>query len=427
MKTRTKVILAILILFVFDSCKKPKSVEQQVVPISPSELTVTLVSTTQASLNWIDKSTNEAGFKVERKTGNGTFGVIATTSADITTINDAGLTPNTTYTYRVYSFNNTGKSLSYTNEVTITTISLATVTTIPISDTTGVSAVSGGNITSDGGSAITARGVVWGTSPAPTVSLTTKTTDGSGSGQFSSRIEGLSKSTKYYVRAYATNAAGTAYGNELSFTTNGIELHFGLVLYYPFSGNLGDSSGNLRNGVLNGPIFTTDKNNLPNAALEFKGNSWVSIPNIPISGTNSRSISFWVNFSSIASSGVSNTIFSFGSPLRSLAFNLRLQDGKFNLMGYDNDYANLLSSPLTANIWYHVVITYENGVLKYYLGAKQIETFQTNPQLSTSGNFNYLGKSNHLGWEYYFNGYLDDFRVYNRVLSLEEITFLSKK
>ncbi len=208
-----------LILLVFDSCKKPKSSEPQVVPISPSELTATLVSNTQVTLNWIDKSTNEAGFKVERKTGNGTFGVIATTNADITTINDAGLTPNTTYTYRVYSFNNTGKSLSYTNEVTITTISLATLTTTAISDTTGVSAVSGGNITSDGGSAITARGVVWGTSPAPTVSLTTKTTDGSGSGQFLSKLIDLSVNTTYYVRAYATSNAGTSYGNELIFKT----------------------------------------------------------------------------------------------------------------------------------------------------------------------------------------------------------------
>ena len=271
MKAYTNVILMVLFILTLNACKKPLSEEQEVVPIPPTDLTVTLVSNTQVTLNWVDKSTNEAGFKVERKTGNGTFGVIATTGADITTINDAGLTPNTTYTYRVYSFNNTGKSLSYTNEVTITTISLATITTTAISDTTGVSAVSGGNITSDGGSAITARGIVWGTSPAPTVSLTTKTTDGSGSGQFSSRLEGLSKSTKYYARAYATNAVGTAYGNELSFTTNTVDINSGLVAYYPFNGNANDESGNGNNGTVFGATLGLDRFGNTNKAYDFNG------------------------------------------------------------------------------------------------------------------------------------------------------------
>lgn len=212
-------ILGLLITLFTISCKKPKSSVSEVLPVSPSELTVTLVSNTQATLNWIDKSTNEAGFKVERRTGNGTFGVIATTASDITTINDAGLTPNTTYTYRVYSFNNTGKSLSYTNEVTITTFTLPTVTTTAISDTTGISAVSGGNVTNDGGSPVTARGIVWGTNPAPTVALTTKTTDGSGAGQFNSKLNDLKINTIYYVRAYATSNVGTSYGNEIVFTT----------------------------------------------------------------------------------------------------------------------------------------------------------------------------------------------------------------
>jgi hypothetical protein len=280
-----------------------------------------LVSNTQATLNWTDKSTNEAGFKVERKTGNGTFGVIATTSSDITTINDAGLTPNTTYTYRVYSFNNTGKSISYTNEVTITTYTLPTVTTTAISDTTGISAVSGGNVTNDGGSPVTARGIVWGTNPSPTVALTTKTTDGTGVGQFTSKIDGLTKSTKYYIRAYATNAAGTAYGNELSFTTLSVDLTTGLVAYYPFTGNLIDISGNSRNGISNGATYSIDRKNNSNASLELKNNNWVELPPMPISGFSNRSISFWVKYNSIQNIGVSNNIFSFGTPSKSNSFN----------------------------------------------------------------------------------------------------------
>jgi uncharacterized protein (TIGR02145 family) len=95
----------------------------------------------------------------------------------------------------------------------------ATLTTTSIGSITATGASSGGNITVDGGASITARGVVWSTSTGPTVSLSTKTTDGTGTGTFTSTISGLSAGTTYFARAYATNSAGTAYGNEVTFTT----------------------------------------------------------------------------------------------------------------------------------------------------------------------------------------------------------------
>lgn len=96
-----------------------------------------------------------------------------------------------------------------------------TLTTTVVSSIATVTAVSGGTISSDGGAAITARGVCWSTSSNPTITLSTKTTDGSGTGVFPSNISGLIPNTTYYVRAYASNSVGTAYGNELSFTTSG--------------------------------------------------------------------------------------------------------------------------------------------------------------------------------------------------------------
>ncbi len=99
------------------------------------------------------------------------------------------------------------------------------INTTAVLSTTAVSAITtstascGGNITSNGGGAVTARGVCWATTPTPTADLTTKTTDGTGSGAFTSSITGLMFGTTYYVRAYATNSAGTAYGNQYSFTT----------------------------------------------------------------------------------------------------------------------------------------------------------------------------------------------------------------
>lgn len=96
--------------------------------------------------------------------------------------------------------------------------SAATVTTSTVSDITTNSASCGGDVTDDGGATVTARGVCWSTSHNPTVS-DSHTTDGNGTGGFSSSITGLSASTTYYVRAYATNSEGTAYGTEQSFTT----------------------------------------------------------------------------------------------------------------------------------------------------------------------------------------------------------------
>ncbi|HNW53550.1 MAG TPA: hypothetical protein PKN21_04725, partial [Bacteroidales bacterium] len=94
-----------------------------------------------------------------------------------------------------------------------------TVSTTSVSSITGSSAASGGNISADGGSAVTARGVCWNTSGTPTIS-NSHTSDGSGTGTFSSSITSLSAGTTYYVRAYATNANGTAYGAQVSFTTS---------------------------------------------------------------------------------------------------------------------------------------------------------------------------------------------------------------
>ena len=132
-----------------------------------------------------------------------------------------GLTPNTLYHVRAYATNKVGTA--YGNDVTFTTtpIVLATLTTTEVSSITLTTAVSGGNVTADGGGAVTARGVCWATTTAPTIT-NSLTTDGTGSGSFTSNLAALLPATTYYIRAYATNSAGTAYGNEISFTTASI-------------------------------------------------------------------------------------------------------------------------------------------------------------------------------------------------------------
>lgn len=141
-----------------------------------------------------------------------------TSSAAAFTVNLTGLSFATKYYVRAYATIN-GSGTIYGEEYSFTTLPvLPTVTTADITTIKGTSAVGGGNVTNTGGATVTARGVVFGINPSPTVSGS-KTTDGTGSGAFVSNLTGLKGLTKYYVRAYATNSVGTAYGPEVSFTT----------------------------------------------------------------------------------------------------------------------------------------------------------------------------------------------------------------
>jgi len=142
------------------------------------------------------------------------------TGTGIFTSNLTELAVNTTYYVRAYATNTNGTV--YGSEFNFTTDDgLPTVTTIEISNITSTSAQSGGNITDDGGFAITTRGVCWSTSQNPNIN-DNKTTDGTGTGSFTSNLTGLDISTTYYLKSYASNSVGTSYGNEITFTTKDI-------------------------------------------------------------------------------------------------------------------------------------------------------------------------------------------------------------
>jgi len=143
------------------------------------------------------------------------------TSATAVSAALTGLQSNTTYHYRIKATN--AVNVTYSSDITFTTsISAPQLTTTAISAILAFTATSGGNVTYDGGAAVTARGICYSTSSTPTTANTTIPT-GTGTGTFVSNMTGLTKATTYYVRAYATNSAGTTYGNELSFTTqNGV-------------------------------------------------------------------------------------------------------------------------------------------------------------------------------------------------------------
>ena len=118
-------LFALTFSFLFFACQKSDDGNGNstvtAVPLPPIDLISNAVSATQINLSWTDKSTNEDGFNIQRKSGIGIFTDIATVGKDVTNYSDNGLTSETTYIYRVYSFNNVGNSPTYSNELSITT------------------------------------------------------------------------------------------------------------------------------------------------------------------------------------------------------------------------------------------------------------------------------------------------------------------
>jgi len=142
--------------------------------------------------------------------------IVTGTSVTAVSADISGLSNGTTYHFRLLAENQDGTS--YGNDISFTTHSLATVTTDAITEITSSSATSGGYVSSNGGSAVTDRGVCWSTSQNPSINDFYES-KGSGVGTFTHELTGLSDNTDYYVRAYAINSVGTAYGNQQTFTT----------------------------------------------------------------------------------------------------------------------------------------------------------------------------------------------------------------
>ena len=204
------------------------------------------------------------------------------------------LVPNTLYYVRAYATNNAGTG--YGNEVSFTTnpVVPATLTTTAVSSVTSTSASSGGNITDDGDGAISARGICWATTPAPTIS-DSKTSNGTGTGSFTSNLTGLLPGTSYHVRAYATNNAGTAYGNDLTFTTDAIIPTIITAAAYNITRTTATSGGNITS---NG-----------GTAITVSGVCWGTSHNPSIAGSHTNDGTLSGNFTSILTSLVPNTLY----------------------------------------------------------------------------------------------------------------------
>ena len=179
------------------------------------------------------------------------------TGGGIFTSNITGLTAGATYYLRAYATNSVGTA--YGNEVSFTATAnaiLPTVTTSNLSNLTFTEATLGGNVSAYGSSAVTARGICWSTSPNPTIN-DKHTNNGIGTGSFTSSITGLTAGTTYYVRAYATNSDGTAYGNQITLSLSSINNATNAYFSVSAANKVYFSPGNLQWSAKNGGSTAT--------------------------------------------------------------------------------------------------------------------------------------------------------------------------
>ncbi len=217
--------------------------------------------------------------------------------------NLTGLTAATTYFVRAYATSESGEtvygsSLSFTTQPPVVPV----LTTTAASNILSNRATSGGNITDSGGVSVTNRGVCWSTNPNPTTANST-TSNGSGNGNYISLMNGLTPSTTYYVRAYATNSVGTGYGNQIQFTTaaptpvivtNPASLDFGGVVVNTSSPNLTYTLSASVLSPANGNITITAP-----AGYQISlsaGSGFASTLNVPYTGSALAATTIYVRF-----------------------------------------------------------------------------------------------------------------------------------
>jgi uncharacterized protein (TIGR02145 family) len=213
---------AITLVVLGEACKKDnKATVPVLTTTAPTGVTATSAATggditstggstiSQSGICWAFQDNPTVGDSLisSGQTGTGVF-----------TVSMTNLNANTTYYVRAFAINNLGTAYGIIDSFT-TSPGLATVVTTAVSNIVPLTAYSGGSVTNNGGSSVTARGICWSTSANPTIS-NLKTSDSTGIGSFTDSLTDLASQTVYYVRAYATNSSGTAYGNQITFTSS---------------------------------------------------------------------------------------------------------------------------------------------------------------------------------------------------------------
>lgn len=294
-----------------------------------------------------------------------------------------------------------------------------TVVTGTVTNITSSTAIFNGEVTDDGGADIISKGFVYSKNSNPSIeneySIIVVIDNDS---VFSSSVNNLESNTIYYVKAFAENSAGISYGTEKSFTTSTTST--GLVAYYPFNNNVLDDSGNENHGTINGATLTTDRFGNENSAYNFDGeDDFIFIPysgDFNIEPTSQLTLVAWVNPSvhnishHIITKAPSNTEWDYG---------LTIDNNNLYLFGHHSQHEAYSKSTAELNSWHQVVGVYDNTNWKIYIDGV-LETENSASYITQSSGGIAIGRKGEtmLG---YFNGSIDDIRIYNRTLSSSEV------
>lgn len=357
-----------------------------------------------------------------------------------------GLQPNTTYHLRAYAENSVGLVYSG-NEITFTTHDtpvLASVSTGEVSNVSDVSATVGGSISNLGNvEKLTAYGHVWSTSASQAVVGMGESTNYGALSEvrtFNSVLSDLKEKTTYYVRAYATNEMGTAYGDIVEFTTEKTpvkDVTSGLYAYYTFEDNTKNVvEGGYNATAINGPTYVESVNGTKAIKFSTMDNSYITVPEPMIDG-GTFTVSFWVK-------GLSDGHIYHVPSTRGYngsSFNLTVKNGSisYDLTGYgcrnNGDGGNNFAHPaLNVSEWVMVTLTSyntssSNADVKLYINGEFVDVFKgvlDNYGVKNQGmKFVLGGKLND-----YFNALnltVDNLRIYNtRALSDAEVEQIYK-
>ncbi len=353
------------------------------------------------------------------------------------------LKDNTTYYVRAYCVN--GYGTSYGDEKSFKTkqAGLPSVTTYPATNIQSNRVTVSLNVSNDGGSTLFWSGFRYSLNPNislvdPMVAIPNSYFINT---KYETTITGLKENTTYYIAAFSLNAKGESLGNTITVKTLESPLKQGLKnnlhVFYPFDGNANDASGNQFHGIVNNAKLTIDRYGVSNSAYSFDGQQGTNITtNYPgILGTETRSFSFWIKRTEVVWNGTA--IFAYGNQNdwgQGMSASLgRIDQNSIIIL----DNLASASGPffeLIGDKWHHFVIVWDKSFgptptsAKFYIDGVQrpSASWTYNPiSINTVKGTNLsIGQFNVLNDQKNFLGSIDDFGIWNRVLTDAEIQYL---
>jgi hypothetical protein len=222
-----------------------------------------------------------------------------------------------------------------------------------------------------------------------------------------------------------------------SITTNAQMSSSGLVLYYPFNGNANDASGNGNNGVVHGPVLCTDRFGNANSAYHFDGvNDYIKLENPKGLSSLNFTYSFWVKINQLPENYGCNFIMELGSPYSmgpAIAINNNYPSVN-QTSGWSVNSSNIEAPRINfqtgllpeTNVWNNIVLVRNDSSVCFYENGILLNEVQTNNALPLYNDLFelFIGTRSQLLSDFYFNGSMDDIRIYNKALDSVEISNL---